>query len=176
MLDLKAHKTRASGKTVQIQSELERLKSSGKNKLAAYGPDICNVVNEINKNARRFKAKPIGPLGMFVKIRENTPEDIIRALDHEMAPILSVFLVSCSQDQKELFNIFQRLRVSRKRDSNGIFRDLFDFLDEKTITLFHKWGSCMIPSLHKNHLDPIVISEQETFDLHLPVHKSEAQH
>ena len=128
MLDLKAHKTRASGKTVQIQSELERLKSSGKNKLAAYGPDICNVVNEINKNARRFKAKPIGPLGMFVKIRENTPEDIIRALDHEMAPILSAFLVSCSQDQKELFNIFQRLRVKRKRDSNGIFRDLFAWI------------------------------------------------
>jgi len=156
VLDLKAHKTRASGKTVQIQSELERLKSSGKNKLAAYGTDICNVVNEINKNARRFKAKPIGPLGMFVKIRENTPEDIIRALDHEMAPILSAFLVSCSQDQKELFNIFQRLRVSRKPsiytcpftnqkhniENNRVFTDRFavliDFLDIEEPNVFNR--------------------------------------
>jgi len=140
--DLKAQRTRESGKSAQIQSEIDRLKNSGKNKLAAYGQDIINIVNEIDKNVRRFKVKPIGPLGTYVKIKENTPEGIIRAIDHEMSPILRAFLVSCPQDQKELFNLFQRLRISRKPsiytcpftnkkhniESNRVYTDRFDVL------------------------------------------------
>ena len=50
------------------------------------------------------------------KVKEGTPEDVTKTLDHELSAkgLLNAFLVTCSADQQELFRIFQRRGVRNK--------------------------------------------------------------
>ena len=113
LMSLKAAKVKESGMRTKYEGSIEQLRRSGQNRLAQYGPGIDTLVAEINKS-NRFKQKPIGPLGMFLKIKEGTPENVRDALDHEIKGVVGSFLVSCNEDRMELFNMFERLRLQRK--------------------------------------------------------------
>ena len=111
--ELRAEKEREAGTGRKLREKLENLRRSGNDKLAAFGDWMPDVVRDINNN-RRFKARPIGPLGLHIKVKEGTPESIVKTLDNELKGLVHAFLVTCSADQQELFKIFQNRRVPNK--------------------------------------------------------------
>ena len=111
--ELRAEKEREAGASRKLRENLEHLQRSGNNKLAAFGHWMPDVVQDIN-NSRRFKTKPIGPLGLYIKVKEGTPQNIVKTLDNELKNLVHAFLVTCSDDQRELFRIFQNRRVPNK--------------------------------------------------------------
>ena len=113
IMELKAAKQRETGHSNKIQNELNNLRTRGQSKFAVFGRDIERVVNEIQRS-NKFRSPPIGPLGVHTKVKQGTPENIVKAIDHEMRSVLTSFLVTCSEDQRELFSIFKRLGLQRK--------------------------------------------------------------
>ena len=113
IMEIKAKRHQEAGNTARIQNEITALNRAGQNKLNAFGNYMVNLVNEIKKS-KRFRQKPIGPLGLFIKLKEGTPQDVQKCLEHETSGIMTSFLVSCNEDRQELFSIFSRLRIDRK--------------------------------------------------------------
>jgi len=113
VMQLKADKQKEKGKAMKTQQELQALKNSGKDKLAAFGSMMPKVVAEIRKN-KKFRAPPIGPLGAHINVKEGTPENVARAIEAELGGLMGAFMVSSSQDQKELFSLFSRMKLPQK--------------------------------------------------------------
>eukprot|EP00092_Neocalanus_flemingeri_P032878 GFUD01035757.1.p1 GENE.GFUD01035757.1~~GFUD01035757.1.p1 ORF type:complete len:1072 (-),score=401.60 GFUD01035757.1:161-3376(-) len=155
VMQLKADKQREWGKAMKTQQELEALKKGGKNKLAAFGPWMPKVVTEINKN-KKFRSPPIGPLGAHINVKEGTSENIAKAIEGELGGLMHSFLVSCSQDQKELFNLFSKLGlpqkpsiftcpftesrhdIQAKRVDTDMFPVLIDYVDIEDSNVFNR--------------------------------------
>jgi len=155
VMQLKADKQRERGKASKTQQDLEALKKGGKNKLAAFGNWMPKVVAEISKH-RKFRSPPIGPLGAHINVKEGTPENIARAIEGELGGLMNAFLVSCSQDQKELFGLFSKLGLSHKppiltcpytdtrhdiqtnRVNTDTFPVLIDYLDIEDTNVFNR--------------------------------------
>jgi len=119
LFQMKADLTKENGKVSKIQQDLKDLMNSGKNKLAAFSSYMPNLVSEISRN-KRFKCPPIGPLGAYINVREDTPENIARAIEAELGGLMLSFLVSCSEDQRELYNLFER-KIGRNNRKPTIF-------------------------------------------------------
>ena len=113
IMELKASKQRETGLSNKIQNEISNLRNRGQSKFAVFGHDIERVVTEIQR-CKKFRSPPIGPLGVRIKVKQGTPENIVKAIDHEMRTVLTSFLVTCGEDQRELFSIFRRLGLQRK--------------------------------------------------------------
>ena len=153
--ELRAEKEREAGIGRKIRANLENLQRSGNNRLAAFGDWMPGVVQDIN-NSRRFKTKPIGPLGLYIKVKEGTPENIVKTLDNELRSLVYAFLVSSSDDQKELFRIFQNRRVQQKPsiftsnfsrtrhniESGRVYTDQFevliDYLEVEDVNVYNR--------------------------------------
>ena len=155
IMDIKARKVREAGATAAIQNEITTLSRAGRNKLGAFGNYMQNLDNEI-KRSKRFRQKPIGPLGAFIKLKEGTSQDIQKCLENETSGIMTSFLVSCNEDRQELFSIFSRLRIDRKptvytcaftnqrhdvsrhRVYSDKFHVLIDYLDIEDVNVYNR--------------------------------------
>ena len=117
-LSNKIHEKRAGkaalcGQIDRTKKELDKLRRSGQDRIAALGPNMPRIVAEINRN-NRFRAKPIGPIGKYINIKKGTKPEVSRAIEHEIGGLMTSFLVTCSDDQRELFNLFKKLNLERK--------------------------------------------------------------
>lgn len=54
----------------ELSNELDRARESVKNKLLSYGRNIPAVLKQINERASEFHHKPIGPIGLFIKLKD----------------------------------------------------------------------------------------------------------
>lgn len=86
-------------KIINDQQMLERVKEAEKNKLVAYGTGIPQLLENI-KRARWVGDTPLGPLGMFVKVKE--PEKWADVLRCQLGNVLTAFAVTDARDQKTL--------------------------------------------------------------------------
>jgi len=101
------------GAVNRTREQLKAMKESGQDKLAAFGNWMPRLVSDISKS-RKFTKKPIGPLGVHIKIKENVSKDIAKAVENEVAGLLNSFLCDNSADQRELFNLFNSMRLPHK--------------------------------------------------------------
>ncbi|KAJ2089482.1 Structural maintenance of chromosomes protein 6 [Coemansia sp. RSA 986] len=88
----------------KARSNLENLKSQTSNRLSAFGNGVPEALTIIEKT-RWHSARPVGPLGMYVKLRKKEWSDIIETtLDKS----LNAFLVTSHADRTTLDSIFRR--------------------------------------------------------------------
>ena len=90
IMELKAAKQRETGLSNKIKNEISNLSNRGQSKFAVFGRDIDRVVMEI-QHSKKFCSPPIGPLGVHIKVKKGTPENIVKAIDLEMRSVLTSF-------------------------------------------------------------------------------------
>ena len=100
-------------KIQQRKKDISRLESGEKNKLAAFGEFMPRLVDEIQR-CKKFNKKPIGPIGAFISLKENLPEEMNAVLEGELGGMMWAFCCNSSKDQVVLFDICKRLNISNK--------------------------------------------------------------
>lgn len=103
--------------------DIQNINTHRKDKLHAYGLN-ANVLSDIEKE-HRFRQKPIGPFGLYVKLKDKRWADTIESI---FSNNLNGFWTCCYEDQRLLRIIFEKHRcdcnifVSRNENfdfSNG---------------------------------------------------------
>ena len=97
-------------KVNNLKKELHDLESGEKNKLRAFGAWMPGLVEEINR-CKKFKVKPIGPLGAHITLSDNVPNDVSAIIEGELGGLLSAFCVNSNSDQMVLSDIFKSKRL-----------------------------------------------------------------
>lgn len=94
-----------AAKNEQASKEaIDNLRSQSTNRLNAFGSQMPLVMAEINK-ARWSHSKPIGPLGMHVKLKNVKYRD---AFHRVLGSTLCQFAVRCEQDRRTMMEILKR--------------------------------------------------------------------
>ncbi|KAK0529153.1 Structural maintenance of chromosomes protein 6 [Tilletia horrida] len=86
------------------QSQLNTMSSSRKERLMLYGPSILHVLRDID-NYNGWRKKPLGPLGRYVKLREQRWSTVIETV---LSNLLTAFVVSSFDDRQVLQQILNR--------------------------------------------------------------------
>ncbi|KAL7751369.1 Structural maintenance of chromosomes protein 6 [Sorochytrium milnesiophthora] len=98
--ELRSDHERLSANVHEAQSELQRWQRAEKNTLCIWGQALPEVLNEINRTKWRG-VKPIGPIGLHVKIRDRFT-NWVTALDVAIGATMKDFIVTDYQDQQHL--------------------------------------------------------------------------
>ena len=101
------------GLVASSKREVQALKSSGNNRIAAFGAQMPRIVEEIKK-CRGFSKTPIGPLGAQINMVNGADDKLARAVEGELAGLVTAFLCDNSADQRTLFNLFQKMNLHSK--------------------------------------------------------------
>ncbi len=96
----------AEGRVRSLESQLKGLTESGGGNAAVYGQPVARALREIEKNKRRFKEPPIGPIGMHVKVKQGK-EEWAAAAENAIGNILHHFIVTSHEDRHTLMNILK---------------------------------------------------------------------
>ena len=101
----------ASGEALQASNAesaskeaVDNLRLQATNRLAAFGHNISSVMQEIDR-ARWVHSRPIGPLGMHVKLKDLKYRDAFHSV---FGSTLCQFAVRCEQDRKTMMEILKR--------------------------------------------------------------------
>jgi chromosome segregation ATPase len=97
-----------TGEARNLEEALQRVQQSGNDKLKVYGQATSQVRRLIDQYAAEGKWRgqpPVGPFGMYVKIREPKFSQVCESL---FGRILNAFGVETHQDRQLLGQIFQR--------------------------------------------------------------------
>ena len=98
------------GLVASSKKEVQALKASGNNRIAAFGAQMPKIVEEIRK-CRGFTKAPIGPLGAHINMVEGSDDKLARAVEGELGGLVSSFLCDNSADQRTLYNLFQKMQL-----------------------------------------------------------------
>ncbi|KAJ3246961.1 Structural maintenance of chromosomes protein 6 [Chytriomyces hyalinus] len=102
-----------------LKDQIRHFEKSGYDRLSAYGPSMQKVLNEINAVEQRGgwkDHKPIGPLGLFINLRN--PE-FKRPIEAVLGQLLKSFVVASSEDRIRLNGILRDQRCQ----SNVLMQD-----------------------------------------------------
>ncbi|KAF9241146.1 P-loop containing nucleoside triphosphate hydrolase protein [Melanogaster broomeanus] len=115
-------KTQLQERITECQTMITRCKEQEKNSLAAYGHDIKGVLESIGK-MRWHGETPIGPLGMYVKLRDRKWAQLLRA---QLGGLMTSFACTDARDRQQLKRILDQ---SKNFHVTVIIseRDLFDY-------------------------------------------------
>jgi chromosome segregation ATPase len=83
---------------------IDNLKAQSTNRLNAFGHNISSVMREIDK-AKWVMGKPIGPLGMHVKLEDPRYTQAFHSI---LASTLCQFAVRCDQDRRTMTAILRK--------------------------------------------------------------------
>lgn len=97
-LAAEARKHSVQERVAAAQSMISQCKEKGQNALAPYGRDIKMVLAEIAK-MRWHGEPPIGPLGMYVKLKDTAWADLMRI---QLGSLMSAFVVTDARDRPQL--------------------------------------------------------------------------
>ena len=98
------------GCVASSKREVQALKASGNNRIAAFGAQMPKIVEEIKK-CRGFSKTPIGPLGAHINMVEGSDDKLARAVEGELGGLVTSFLCDNSADQRTLYNLFQKMQL-----------------------------------------------------------------
>lgn len=92
----------------QKNAVLRRLKGGQENELRKYGDFVIRIREEIENNNRqgKFKTKPIGPLGYYVKVKD---PDVAGPLEMHLGRTAHAFICDNHQDRATLTNLFRKI-------------------------------------------------------------------
>ncbi|KAJ7625351.1 P-loop containing nucleoside triphosphate hydrolase protein [Mycena polygramma] len=105
----------------QCERAVQNCLNADKDRYAAYGNQIQQVIDRVN-NSRWFGEKPLGPLGIHVKVRDQKWAELLR---YQLQSLLCSFAVTDSRDLPMLKKI-----LAEYRNFNVIHiyqQDLFDY-------------------------------------------------
>lgn len=94
----------ASRAEIESKDAVDNLKSQAKNRLLAFGANMPMVMQEIDK-ARWVHSRPLGPLGMHVKLKDLKYRDAFHSV---LGSTLCQFAVRCEQDRRTMLDILKR--------------------------------------------------------------------
>ena len=86
--------------------ELSKLQESKNDLLVAIGPNVPRLVQILKDQERRFSSPPVGPLALFVKVKEDYSE-FGPAIECALKNSLRSFVVANHKD----LELFQELRT-----------------------------------------------------------------
>ncbi|KAG9315735.1 P-loop containing nucleoside triphosphate hydrolase protein [Chiua virens] len=106
----------------ECQTMMNKCKEQEKNSLAPYGNDIKGVLQSISR-AHWHGATPIGPLGLFVKLKDQKWGQLLRA---QLGLFMTSFACTDARDRSQLKKILDQ---SRNSHASVIIseKDLFDY-------------------------------------------------
>lgn len=143
--DVKSKGQAAEGKRQQLQERItecqtmiNKCKEQEKNSLAPYGIDIKGVLQSISK-AHWHGGTPIGPLGLYVKLKDPKWAQLLRA---QLGNLMTSFACTDARDRSQLKKIL---------DQSKKYFCLFILLGPTILTF---------ASFHAN----VIISESDLFD------------
>ena len=95
---------RASRAETESKEAVDNLRQQATNRLAAFGSNMALVMQEINR-ARWVHSKPLGPLGMHVKLKDLKYRNAFHSV---LGTTLCQFAVRCEQDRRTMMDILSR--------------------------------------------------------------------
>ncbi|KAJ3095184.1 Structural maintenance of chromosomes protein 6 [Physocladia obscura] len=86
------------------------LEKTGYDRIAAYGNEMKSVLSEIEECTRKglWRTKPIGPIGLYINLRQPKYKQVIEAV---LGPLLKAFIVDNQEDKNQLYKIFTHFRA-----------------------------------------------------------------
>ncbi|KAL3090017.1 hypothetical protein niasHS_006469 [Heterodera schachtii] len=113
----------------QLREEKNTLASSKVNRLALFGANMPKLVKLIEMNRESFRRLPIGPIGSFIKLRD---QKWANAVEFHMKKTLSAFICDSSEDRAALDDIFKRNGLDPPEIITAAFSDTkFDIRDQE---------------------------------------------
>lgn len=90
--------------------ERERLEAEqiAKNSLNRFGSGAATIIQLIEQRARMFKKKPIGPIGLFVKVRDNKWTN---AVEYNLRNVLRGYICDNADDRKKLEQLISEKNI-----------------------------------------------------------------
>lgn len=142
---------------VQKNALLRRLKGGQENELRKYGDFVIKIREEIENyhRQRKFKCKPLGPLGYYLKLKN---PDIAGPLELHLGRTAHAFICDNHSDRATLTNLFRKLSssspdfkypmiitrpfckrhdVSRFKANHPVHKTLLDYLDIEFDAVFN---------------------------------------
>lgn len=104
--NLRAEINQLNSKITTEQKRLNELEKDSYNNLSIYGRDMINVKEMIKNNCRKFKHEPRGPIGSYIKLKD---QKWAVAIEGYLTPsFLKSFIVDNANDAKLLKEIFRK--------------------------------------------------------------------
>ncbi|VDO36087.1 unnamed protein product, partial [Onchocerca flexuosa] len=92
----------------ELRDEKERIVAMQRSDLARFGTSVPQIVNLIKQNAAKFSKKPIGPIGAYIRIKDDSwALAVERCLHH----LLSIWLCDNVQDRNILDSILRKYNI-----------------------------------------------------------------
>eukprot|EP01113_Clastostelium_recurvatum_P041121 TRINITY_DN6487_c0_g1_i1.p1 TRINITY_DN6487_c0_g1~~TRINITY_DN6487_c0_g1_i1.p1 ORF type:complete len:791 (+),score=201.75 TRINITY_DN6487_c0_g1_i1:2-2374(+) len=122
----------------KLQNDLRDMERAKQDRVAVFGRETSDLLREINSNARRFKRKPIGPIGMHIELRVG--HEYAAAVETAIARgMLRGYIVDNYDDERVMKDIFNKLRI-------------------KGITLYvTRFSESVYPRLNEPHRDILTV-------------------
>lgn len=102
----------AQGAVKRVEKELHCLGrdgAGGNNPVAVYGEAVMGVVREIQRQKKRFREVPVGPIGLHVKVKDGAQE-WAGPVENAIAGMLSGFIVTSHEDRRVLQDVMRNVR------------------------------------------------------------------
>ena len=106
-------------KSQDTENDIKRLENEKTDKLDLFGTDTRRIVGEINKNLKKFKTRPIGPLGLEIKLKDGISPEEAAIVENELSDILGAFMVDNFDDKKTLDTLQESLKTQSRVIKSG---------------------------------------------------------
>ncbi|KAG8962376.1 Structural maintenance of chromosomes protein 6 [Tulasnella sp. 419] len=88
-----------------IRGQIAHLRGIEKNKLSAFGNNVDKILEEIQQRTWKGQATPIGPLGLYVTLKDKDFKDVLQI---QLGRTMMSFAVSHLDDRRQLEAILKR--------------------------------------------------------------------
>lgn len=91
---------------IKLEEKLDSLRmSQNVGKLAKYGRGYVELIKEINLRAREFRDKPIGPIGLYLTVKD--PQWTV-AIENALLSLLNAFICTNFNDESLLYQLIKK--------------------------------------------------------------------
>lgn len=106
-------------KCQDTENDIKRLENEKTDKLALFGADSRRIVGAIDEHLKKFKARPVGPLGLEIKLRDGISPEVAAIVENELSDILGAFIVESFDDKKTLDKLQENLKTQCRVIKSG---------------------------------------------------------
>ena len=106
-------------KCQDAENEIKRLDNKSTDKLDLFGADTRRLVEAVKKNQKKFKSRPIGPIGLEIKLRDGISPEVAAMIENELSDILGAFIVDNFDDKKTLDTLQESLKTQSRVIKSG---------------------------------------------------------